>query len=654
MKLRLAIIFCILSSVVSAQRGKVPQKNPDNSLDLKVVFQEYTVTTTYAHGGYTTSKGEYLNLKVNNLYLEDGYTGIDKKTFQQYLSNCPKALDIGLQGLDKYKESNKFYRIGKWFQWGGFATGGYLALRDGDDIDEGTLTKLFVPFLTGMAGKFILSRKGRKLEKRADDLVVDAFGYYSDNCYRPDLDNSSAYEPSENESIDNGESSNKEEVLLDIISNNPKSKFLTIGGTLGMSSFSSPNLKLGPDVSYYKEGFYLNAHAYISRYATLGEPSSIDPQYGGYLLASIPFRKKVKQPKKSYLSLGTMQGLETVAESESADLKYFAAFSLDMGVDHSQQYVNKFGSFEEYFQKSSMVRAGLSRTIFAETAFNVNDNRFSNKTRYQVGFVRLYLNALYDLGTEFNDDFITTNPIFNLNMIPEVNSDLGFAFGVELKGTQKRKKGAFIFNLEGGRYPFGWGGRIGVGFSIYSVDRKKMKSKRRRGSDSVSRTSKKKNKRPVKKVGEKQINLQSDFAPKYAAGGPRALMDKKRGGKDFRKSGWQGYEGQDVTAVVDLGKKQKISELRMGFYHDEDAAIFMPTQLDVYIGDSENWQLFGSLTNNKITPSVTGTIIKDFVVKGEAQTQFVKVVAKSLGECPEYHKDAGSKSWIFSDEIVIK
>ena len=106
--------------------------------------------------------------------------------------------------------------------------------------------------------------------------------------------------------------------------------------------------------------------------------------------------------------------------------------------------------------------------------------------------------------------------------------------------------------------------------------------------------------------------------------------------------------------MVDLGKKQTISELRMGFFHDESAAIFMPTQLDVYVGDPDNWELFGTLTNDQITPKVKGTIVKDFVVRGEAMTQHVKVVAKSLGYCPEYHKVHGEKCWIFSDEIVVK
>ena len=167
------------------------------------------------------------------------------------------------------------------------------------------------------------------MEKSADDLIVNAFGYYSDNCYRPDLNNSSAYEADEKESADNGESNNEDEIIVDILSNNPNSKFLTIGAIFGMNSFSSPNIKLGPDISYYKKGLYLNAHGFISRYAELNEPEGIDAQYGGYFLASIPFIKKAKKPKRSYLSLGQMQGLETMAKSEDAELYYFTAISLE-------------------------------------------------------------------------------------------------------------------------------------------------------------------------------------------------------------------------------------------------------------------------------------------------------------------------------------
>jgi len=51
--------------------------------------------------------------------------------------------------------------------------------------------------------------------------------------------------------------------------------------------------------------------------------------------------------------------------------------------------------------------------------------------------------------------------------------------------------------------------------------------------------------------------LYSEYDSQYAAGGSLALMDKQHGGSDYRNSGWQGYEGKDIIAVVDLGKNKR-------------------------------------------------------------------------------------------------
>lgn len=158
----------------------------------------------------------------------------------------------------------------------------------------------------------------------------------------------------------------------------------------------------------------------------------------------------------------------------------------------------------------------------------------------------------------------------------------------------------------------------------------------------------------TKMDADKELSLLTEFAPQYSAGGDRALIDKIRGGEDFRNGVWQGYEGVDLVAIVDLGKKKKISEIRVGFLQDENSWIFMPTELQVYTGTEDNWELLGDLINDKITPKERGAIVKDFVVRGKAKSRYLKIVAKNRGVCPEYHKGAGNKCWVFADEIVVK
>lgn len=158
----------------------------------------------------------------------------------------------------------------------------------------------------------------------------------------------------------------------------------------------------------------------------------------------------------------------------------------------------------------------------------------------------------------------------------------------------------------------------------------------------------------IKMGDQSQLKLLSSYASQYSAGGDLALIDKLRGGKDYRNSVWQGYEGEDLIAIVDLGQSQDISEVRMGFLQDENSWIFMPTQLEVWVKVEGQWEEYGTLINDVITTKDTGAIIKDFVVRGENKAQYVKVKATSLKYCPDHHKGAGGKCWVFSDEIVVK
>ena len=57
------------------------------------------------------------------------------------------------------------------------------------------------------------------------------------------------------------------------------------------------------------------------------------------------------------------------------------------------------------------------------------------------------------------------------------------------------------------------------------------------------------------------IKLFTDYAAMYSAGGPSALIDNIRGANNFRTGDWQGYQGCNLDAVVDLGNEQNIKHL---------------------------------------------------------------------------------------------
>jgi hypothetical protein len=153
----------------------------------------------------------------------------------------------------------------------------------------------------------------------------------------------------------------------------------------------------------------------------------------------------------------------------------------------------------------------------------------------------------------------------------------------------------------------------------------------------------------------RKITLQTTYAGQYAAGGDLALIDFLRGGNNFRTGAWQGYEGVDIEAIVDLGNSQPIRKLALGCIQDQGAWIFMPTEVTFWISDDGS--SFTKLTTipNDVDERHDGVITKAFStnLKG-TKARFVKVTAKNRGNCPAWHLGAGGKSWIFADEITIE
>ncbi|MFO8129964.1 MAG: GH92 family glycosyl hydrolase [Bacteroidales bacterium] len=150
------------------------------------------------------------------------------------------------------------------------------------------------------------------------------------------------------------------------------------------------------------------------------------------------------------------------------------------------------------------------------------------------------------------------------------------------------------------------------------------------------------------------LRLNTGYSSQYAAGGDQALIDQLRGGDDFRTGFWQGYYGVDLDVVLDLGEICDVQNIGVGFLQDIGSWIFMPEKVLFYIsGDDDRYRLLGSVEND-IDERETGAITRDFMLEGlHERGRYINVVARNRGICPEWHKGAGSKAWIFADEIWV-
>lgn len=158
-----------------------------------------------------------------------------------------------------------------------------------------------------------------------------------------------------------------------------------------------------------------------------------------------------------------------------------------------------------------------------------------------------------------------------------------------------------------------------------------------------------------KKDNNWTITLTSKYNPQYHAGGPEGLIDGILGTENWRKGDWQGYQGQDFEAVIDLKKQRPVSTITARFLQDSRAWIVMPVKVEFYLSDDNvNFKLAATVENT-LNPKVTDNTIIPF--KGntkQAKARYVKIIAYNYGKLPEWHQGAGGDAYIFIDEIQIQ
>ena len=149
--------------------------------------------------------------------------------------------------------------------------------------------------------------------------------------------------------------------------------------------------------------------------------------------------------------------------------------------------------------------------------------------------------------------------------------------------------------------------------------------------------------------------LANPWSPDYPAGGDRALTDGLLGSRNHGDGRWQGFEGVDVNAVIDLGRSRSIHRIAARFLQDINAWIFLPTTVEFAVsGNGRDFVKVAEVAND-ISPRLADTVIKEFgTTFGPRRVRYVRVRARTIGTVPDWHFGAGGKAWLFTDEVVIR
>jgi hypothetical protein len=159
-----------------------------------------------------------------------------------------------------------------------------------------------------------------------------------------------------------------------------------------------------------------------------------------------------------------------------------------------------------------------------------------------------------------------------------------------------------------------------------------------------------------KKPNQWKISIQSIYNKQYDAGGDEGIIDGQHGTTNWRSGGWQGYQGQDFTCVLDLGKSKMIEFVHASFLQDTRSWIIFPKQVEYSVSeDGINYKTLGTIENG-ISADDYNLQMRTFYHTNSAKlsVRYIKIKATNFGKLPDWHQGKGGDAFIFIDEIDVR
>ena len=158
------------------------------------------------------------------------------------------------------------------------------------------------------------------------------------------------------------------------------------------------------------------------------------------------------------------------------------------------------------------------------------------------------------------------------------------------------------------------------------------------------------------KAGHKIVSMQLSKppSPKYKASGKKSLYDFKKGTVQFAEGNWLGFEGEHLSASIDLGTNKVVSSVAVGSLEDTGSWIFHPSAIEV--STSMDGKKFSNIEKLKIPIAeapAPGKVTSFLLNFEERKARFIQLKVVSVLKNPEWHPAPGKKCWLFVDEILV-
>ena len=152
----------------------------------------------------------------------------------------------------------------------------------------------------------------------------------------------------------------------------------------------------------------------------------------------------------------------------------------------------------------------------------------------------------------------------------------------------------------------------------------------------------------------KKVTYEQPYHQGYSGGGDKALTDGTLALPFPGSASWQGFEGLDCVATVDLAEVLAIHTLKLQALQQVPGGIFLPKQVQFMVSqDGKDFAEVAALSHT-VDQHEAGPLVQAFEKTGlDVPARYVKVQAKNIGAIPSWHAATGREAWLFVDEIIV-
>ena len=155
----------------------------------------------------------------------------------------------------------------------------------------------------------------------------------------------------------------------------------------------------------------------------------------------------------------------------------------------------------------------------------------------------------------------------------------------------------------------------------------------------------------ISKSSGKAVKLKHAPHENYALGGSFTLVDGMLGNTAKYGRDWLGFWGNDLDATIDFGIQTSFSSIALNTLLAEGSWIYYPKEIMMMCSnDGQNFEIIQVIKSEEILKD-KGRIKVNFPTK---KAKYVKVLARNNGTIADGKPGAGSKAWLFIDEISIE